>query len=124
MNVALLAALAMVIQDLVGVLLVQAEARNRAWQAAACDSLMWLAGISTTSISVTALQGHSLHEKVLVVVFVSLANVIGTFSGVLIGKKFIKSEEPARSCACACAGCNGNRATMGAADGSATGQGE
>lgn len=54
---ALAAAGAMLIQDIMGVLLVQAEARNRAGLAAAFDSVMWLAQISTVTISVTALQG-------------------------------------------------------------------
>lgn len=96
MLIALLAAGAMIIQDLVGTFLVQAEARNKAWLAALMDSLGWLFGIMTTSIAVTSLQGHDVKEKIIVVVAVSLANVAGTFAGVLIGKRFIKDADLAR----------------------------
>ena len=54
------AAGAMLINDIAAVLLVQSEARNRACLAAIFDSIMWIASISTTTISVTALQGHHL----------------------------------------------------------------
>jgi hypothetical protein len=88
--VAVLAALAMFIQDVLSVLLVQAEARNRASLAALFDSIMWLAGIATTTISVTALQGHSLAEKIVVIAAVTAANVAGSYTGVPLGKRFIK----------------------------------
>ena len=90
---ALLAAVCMVVQDVLATLLVQAEARNRAGLAAAFDAAMWCFGIATTSIAVTALQGHSLGEKVMVVGAVTAANVAGSFAGVKIGKRFI-TEDP------------------------------
>ena len=87
---ALLAGVAMAIQDFLEVLKDQAQARNRPVLAGTFDSLMWLALITTTSISVTALQGHSLHEKIIVILVVTVANFIGQIVGVLTGKRFIK----------------------------------
>lgn len=96
----LLAALAMVIQDIMGVLLVQSESRNRAGLAALFDCLMWLAQMSTTTITVTALQGHQLSAKAAVIVAVEAANIAGCYAGVAIGRRFIKAEKAA--CACGC----------------------
>lgn len=92
MEIALLAALAMVVQDVLGTLMVQAEARNRGLMAGIFDSLQWFATITTTTISVTALQGHSVHEKVLVILFVTAANLCGSVIGVFVGKKMIKEN--------------------------------
>ena len=83
MITALLAAVCMVVQDVLATLLVQAEARNRAGLAAAFDAAMWCFGIATTSIAVTALQGHSLGEKVMVVGAVTAANVAGALAGAI-----------------------------------------
>ena len=90
---ALEAAGAMIVQDVCGVLLVQAEARNRAGLSALFDSIMWLAQISTVTISVTALQGHSLSAKAMVLVCVELANVAGCYIGVAIGRRTIKERK-------------------------------
>ncbi len=100
--VALYAALAMLIQDIMGVLLVQAEARNRAGLSALFDSVMWLAQISTVTISVTALQGHQLSAKAAVIIAVELANVAGCIIGVRIGKRFIR--EGRTQCTGCCTG--------------------
>lgn len=104
MLIALYAALAMLVNDVTAVLLVQAEARNRATLAAIFDSVMWLASILTTTISVTALQGHHLGAKATVVVAVTLANVAGCYIGVAIGKRYIKEDDDTGKAACAC-GC-------------------
>jgi len=104
---ALAAAGAMLINDVAAVLLVQAEARNRAGLAAIFDSVMWIASILTTTISVTALQGHHLSAKVAVLVAVELANVAGCYIGVAIGKRVIKERNTVTSvaaCACGCPG--------------------
>lgn len=100
-TLALEAAAAMLVQDITAVLLVQAEARNRAGLAALFDSVMWLASISTTTISVTALQGHQLGAKAMVIVAVELANVAGSYIGVAIGKRWIREKREA-ACACGC----------------------
>lgn len=92
MIIAVLAAIAMLFQDILGVLMVQAEARNRGLLSGTFDSLQWFAAITTTTISVTALQGHSFGEKVLVIVLVTLANLVGSVIGVQVGKKFIKES--------------------------------
>jgi hypothetical protein len=101
MIIALWAALAMVAQDILAVCLVQAEARDKAALSAGLDSAMWLASIATTTISVTALQGHQVPVKTVVVVAVTLANMVGSFAGVKIGQRFIKG----RPVMCACANC-------------------
>ena len=93
MLIALYAALAMAIQDVLAVLMVQAEARNRGLLAGIFDAFCWGAAISTTTISVTALQGHDFSLKVLVIVFVTLANIVGSVIGVWIGKRFIKNDD-------------------------------
>lgn len=98
----LAAAGAMLVNDIAAVLLVQAEARNRPGLSAIFDSIMWLAGISVTSISVTALQGHQLSTKALVVIAVELANVAGSYIGVGIGKRYIRENRETAACACGC----------------------
>jgi hypothetical protein len=97
---ALAAAGAMLVNDVTAVLLVQSEARNRAGLAAIFDSVMWLASITTTTVSVTALQGHHLDAKAAVLIAVELANVAGCYVGVAIGRRFIKESKAA--CACGC----------------------
>lgn len=89
---ALTAAVFMLLNDIAAVLLVQSEARNRPGLSAIFDSVMWLASIFTTTISVTALQGHHLSAKALVIVCVTLANVAGCYIGVAIGRRFIKER--------------------------------
>ncbi len=88
-EVAILAASTMAVTDVLGVVLVQAEAKNRGWLAGIMDASQWGVGITTTTLSVTAFQGHSLSEKVLVGGFVTLANVLGTKLGQLIGKRYV-----------------------------------
>lgn len=92
------AAGAMLIQDIAGVLLVQAEARNRGMLSAVFDSVMWLAGIVTTTVSVTTLQGHHLNAKVIILVAVELANVAGCVIGVKVGKRWIKERKEGKAC--------------------------
>jgi hypothetical protein len=106
MLIALYAALAMLVNDVAAVLLVQAEARNRAGLSAIFDSIMWLASILTTTVSVTALQGHHAGTKALVIIAVTLANVAGCYTGVAIGRRLIKEQGTgtigAAACACGC----------------------
>lgn len=94
MTIVLLAAAAMVVQDVLAVLMTQAEARNRAHLAGWLDAAMWLAGIWTTNWSLQALNSHTLALKVGVMVAVSIANYAGTVTGTLIGKRWVR-EEPA-----------------------------
>lgn len=104
MIIALWAALAMVAQDILAVCLVQAEARNRATLAGLLDSAAWLATITTATISVTTLQGHSLALKAVVVAAVTAANFIGSFSGVKIGQRLVRELPKAVPCCPHCPG--------------------
>lgn len=92
MTIALLAAAAMFLQDLVAVPLTQAEARNKAHLAGLLDTLGWLVAIATTFISVNTLQGHNFSAKVWVIVLVSGANYFGTVLGTKIGGRFVKED--------------------------------
>lgn len=106
MTIALWAALAMVVQDLLAVFLVQAEARNRAMLAGLLDCVCWPAGMITTTITVTALQGHHAGLKAEVIAAVTAANFIGSFVAVSIGKRLIKERNTVTgvttACACGC----------------------
>ena len=90
--IALLAAGAMLLQDLIAVPLTQAEARNRAHLAGLLDTVGWLVAITTTFVSVNTLQGHDLTAKVLVVVLVSASNYFGTMTGTKLGKRWVKED--------------------------------
>jgi len=83
----------MVVTDIFGVILVQAEAREAGWLAGLMDAAQWPVAIVTTTITVTALQGHSETEKVWVIGLVTCANVGGTKLGQLIGKRFVKDAK-------------------------------
>jgi len=90
MTAAIVAAVAMAVQDVLATIMVMAEAKNRGWLAGTMDSLCWLVGITTTTIAITALQGHNTTDKVAVVVLVSLANLFGTKLGQIIGSRYVK----------------------------------
>lgn len=92
LGIALLAAASMFLQDLLGVGLVQAEARNKANLAAIFDSLGYFAALATMAISINAVNGGSLSEKALVLGFVSVANYAGTYLGVRLGKRWIPDD--------------------------------
>ena len=77
-------------QDIFGALLTQAQARNRAWLSGALDAMAWLVAIYTTSWSVTALQGHNAALKGAVLGAVTVANVVGSYSGTILGKRYVK----------------------------------
>ena len=100
MGIALIAAACMIVQDVLGSCMVMFEAANRKWWAGLCDTFGWYVGISTTTISVTSLQGHNMTQKVLVLVFVGTANLFGTALGVASGdwllhrKPSLKADDP------------------------------
>jgi hypothetical protein len=102
MLIALLAAGAMVLQDILGTIMVQLEAGSlslprrktwrdyvgggwRAWGSALLDQMQWMVAITTTTISVEAFSGHDVHLKVIVFVAVSIANLIGSRTGQELG---------------------------------------
>lgn len=92
MLIALYAAVAMFVQDILSTMLVQAEARNRAHLAGLLDSLAWVAAISTTTLSVSTLEGHDFGRQVVVVIAVSAANYFGTVAGTKIGARWLPAE--------------------------------
>lgn len=89
MTIAVWAALAMVVSDVIAVIMVQAEAANRGWLAGIMDMLGWYVSIATTTISVTTLSGHNTANKIWVLVLVGGANVIGTKMGQVLGQKLL-----------------------------------
>lgn len=82
----------MVLTDVAGVVMVQAEARNRGWLAGWMDTGQWLVGITTSFITIDALLGDDLARKAAVVVAVSIANLFGTKLGQLVGTKYVKDR--------------------------------
>lgn len=110
MKVALIAALAMVLQDVFGVLMMQYEANSlelparrswrdyvgggwTAWAPAVLDQLAWMVGITTTTISVEAFAGHHTSTKVVVFAAVSAANMIGSRMGQEIGIVLLRRKK-------------------------------
>ena len=87
-----LAALSMFVQDLLCVVMVQAEARNKAVLAGVMDALAWPVGIFCTTVSVTALQSHQLGMITLVIIAVTLANFFGSYVAVRLGKRWVKEK--------------------------------
>lgn len=92
MIVVVLAALTMLASDVLSVPLVQAEAEYLAHRAASLDTIGWFVGIVTTDLSVTALQSHNTPQKVAVIAAVSVANYVGTYYGVRLGKRFRRAD--------------------------------
>ena len=92
MLTALLAAAAMVISDILATVMVMAEAREMGWLAGLLDMLGWYVGILTTTVSVSTLSGHDTADKIYVLAFVGLANVIGTKLGQVTGSRLLKSK--------------------------------
>ena len=86
------AAVAMLVQNVLAVFLVQAEARYRALLAGLLDCLMWPAGMVTTMITVPALQSHHAGLKGEVIAAVTLANFVGSSAAVSLGRRFIRAR--------------------------------
>ena len=55
------------------------------------DCLMWPAGMVTTTITVTALQGHHAGLKGEVIAAVTLANFVGSSVAMRLGRRFFGS---------------------------------
>ena len=89
MTYAVIAAVTMLFTDVLGTVMVIAEAHEQGWLAGWMDTAQWLVGITTTTITVTALQGHNLNQKIAVIVLVSAANLFGTKLGQMIGSRFV-----------------------------------
>jgi hypothetical protein len=81
-------------QDVIGVLTVQAEARNSWWKAGLFDTLGWFAWFLSASIAINTVGGKALAPKIAVIACITFANFFGTGLGVMLGKRFIKSDKP------------------------------
>jgi hypothetical protein len=91
-GIIVLAAVAMVISDVLSVILVQAEARNRAVLAGVFDTLGWLAAVIVTLLTLNALNGHNVPLMIGVVGGVSVANFGGTWLGTTVGKRYVRED--------------------------------
>jgi len=87
-----LATIAMVFEDVLSVLLVQAEARDRAVLSGVLDSIAWAFSMVVTVATVDVMQGHHNSVKVLAVGAITIANFVGSLVGVQIGKRTIKTR--------------------------------
>lgn len=89
-QLALLAAVAMIAQDLLLTWMVQAESRNRWVLAGLLDCAGFLAQVTTFGVSIDAIVKHGLNRQTLVVLgALTVANFIGTGLGTLLGSKWI-----------------------------------
>lgn len=88
LELAVLAAVAMIAQDTLAVVMVQAEAKNLGWTAGLMDMLGWLVAFVSLRISITA---HGTAE-IEAIVLISIANVLGTKLGQVTGKRFLKEK--------------------------------
>lgn len=96
MEVALIAALSMLFQDVLAVLLVQAESRGKGLRSGVLDAAMWICGVVTNHYALNTLNGHNLMSTVVVVTLVSAANIAGCILGNRIGKKYFPDPTEAR----------------------------
>ena len=115
--IALVAALAMLAQDILATVMVQAEAAAlslpatvrrrdtrravwlastarrylswRMWLAGLMDAAQWAVAITTTTISVEAFAGHDFARKAAVAGLVTAANIVGTTVGQAAGRRLL-----------------------------------
>ena len=92
-ELALLAGLIMVVQDILNIAQTQANNRGKAHLSGLLDMASWLVTISTTTMTVTSLQGHDMARKIAIVGAVSAANYVGSVLGVKIGDRLIKPKD-------------------------------
>ncbi len=88
----ILAAVSMLVADVLSVLLVQAEARNKAVLSGVLDTIGWGAGVVVTLSTINALNGHNEALMVGVVAAVTVANFAGSWGGVRLGKRFVRED--------------------------------
>lgn len=93
MNVLLVSFFAMATQDIVSVAMVQAESRNRKALAGGLDVIAWLAAFLTLHNSLDAINGHDAALKVAVILVVSAANFVGSYTGTWLGERYIKPAQ-------------------------------
>lgn len=97
MLLALLAACSMVVQDLLMTTMCVAENRGRWVLAGLLDVVGWLAQIATIGISVDSIVKHGLtHETWLIIIFVSIANFVGTGLGTIVSRRIKEKNASVR----------------------------
>jgi hypothetical protein len=89
LELAFLAAGAMVFQDVIAVCMVQSEVKQLGWTAGFLDMAGWLVAFVSLRISITS---HGAGE-IEAVVLISIANVLGTKLGQLTGQRFLSKKE-------------------------------
>lgn len=62
--IVLISFVAMILQDCMGVLMVQAEGRGWGWRSGVMDAGMWICGLATNHYALNALNGHNTILKV------------------------------------------------------------
>lgn len=80
----------MLASDIIGAIFTQAVAKDRGWLAGILDAVGWAVGITTTDLSLAALDGHDLARKAWVIGLVSAANVLGTKWGTDLGARIMR----------------------------------
>ena len=83
-----IAAVAMVFQDVLGVMMVQSEAKQLGWTAGFLDAAGWLVAFASLRISINS---HGTGE-IEAIVLISIANVVGTKLGQITGKRFLEKK--------------------------------
>lgn len=84
---------AMYCQDIVATVMVQAEARGRAYLAAACDVLADACGLASLGlIGGSVLYGHDLALSAAVIGARLAADYAGTFTGVQVGTRLLRGK--------------------------------
>lgn len=92
-ELAVLAGIAMISQDLLLTWMVQAEARNRWVLAGLLDCLGFLAQVTTFGVSIDAIIKHGLtFQTYVVLASLTVANFIGTGLGTKLGEKYIHAK--------------------------------
>lgn len=86
-----LAVVSMLLQDVVSTLLVQAEARDKPALSGILDVFMWILGMTCTTVIVKIFLTGSIWATLEAGAAVSVANFVGTYAGVRIGRRFIKT---------------------------------
>ena len=91
--IVLIAAVAMLAQDLFETMKMVAIDRSRPILTGLLDTGMWLCWFASSSIAIgaEALHGWTRHT-IAIVVAVSAANFVGCTAGVLLGRRLIKDE--------------------------------
>lgn len=86
MNIAILAALSMVVQDVFEAMKIQADNRHAGWLAGFCDAVMWLMLFFSMDITITS-KGT---DRWVDVILITIANILGQKLGQVLGDKYIK----------------------------------